>query len=167
MERSPQDGGLLELIVARPEIGERLLLDEAELDSRVGLVGDNWLARGSRHTDDGTAVPGAQIALMNSRIAQLVAQDQSRWPLAGDQLYVDLDLSSDNLPPGQRLRLGTALLEVTPEPHTGCKKFSARFGVDALAFISTPEGKAQRLRGMYVVVIEAGRIRVGDRLAKV
>lgn len=167
MDASPQNGGTVELIVARPEADQRSLLNEAELNTEVGLVGDSWLARGSSSTDDGSANPEAQLTLMNSRIAQLVAGDKAHWPLAGDQLYVDLDLSIDNLPPGQRVRIGEALIEISALPHTGCKKFMARFGEDALAFISTPTGKANRMRGVNCRVIEAGRIRVGDRLEKV
>ncbi len=148
------------MIVARPDVGERKPLEEAELSTEVGLVGDNWLARD-------TAVPEAQITLMNSRIIQLLTQDREHWPLAGDQLFVDFDISMENLPPGQQIRIGTALLEISELPHTGCKKFMARFGEDALAFISTPEGRAQRMRGVNARVIQGGAIRVGDAVVKV
>src|SRR5579859_7124340 len=127
---SPQDKGVLELIVCRPDIGERQVLEQAELHQVEGLVGDNWSVRGSKDTEGGHANPDAQIAIMNSRIIHLLAQDKARWPLAGDQLFVDLDVSVGNLQPGQRLAIGSAVLEITDKPHTGCAKFTERFGHD-------------------------------------
>ena len=164
---SPADEGELVLIVRRPSFSEREILDEGELDTQVGLVGDNWSTRGSSRTADGSAHPDMQLTLMNSRTVALIAQDKERWPLAGDQLYTDLDLSEKNLPAGTRLRMGTAVIEVTAQPHTGCKKFMARFGRDALAFVSTPVGKQLRLRGLNAKVVQLGIIRVGDRVRKV
>jgi MOSC domain-containing protein YiiM len=99
---------------------------------------------------------------MNSRVIALLAGDKERWPLAGDQLYVDLDLSVDNLPPGTRLNFGSAVVEVSDRPHTGCKKFAARFGLDALQFVNSPQGKQLRLRGLHARVVQPGVIRVGD-----
>ena len=128
IRRSPADDGTVELIVRRPAENEREILEEGSLDVDEGLVGDAWRARGSSRMPDGSANPDAQLTLMNARVVALVARERERWPLAGDQLYVDLDLSADNLPPGTRLAVGSAVLEVTPEPHTGCAKFSARFG---------------------------------------
>jgi hypothetical protein len=164
---SPTDHGRVELIVCRPDIGERRVLEQAELDTVQGLSGDNWLARGSRHTQDGSANSEAQITLMNSRVIQAIAQERSRWPLAGDQLYVDLDLSVDNLPPGQRIAVGTAVLEISAVPHTGCAKFTERFGSDAIRFVNSPEGRQQRRRGVNARVIQAGVVRVGDPVAKI
>ena len=163
---APASGGTVAMIVARPGVDERAVVDVAELDVKHGLVGDNWLARGSSSTADGLADPDAQLTLMGARAVALVAGDPSRWPLAGDQLYVDLDLSEDNLPVGTRLALGTAVVEVTAKPHTGCAKFAQRFGLDALRLVNSIEGKRLRLRGMYVRVITAGEVRVGDRVAK-
>ncbi|MEJ2131113.1 MAG: MOSC domain-containing protein [Gammaproteobacteria bacterium] len=120
---APKDAGILELIVRRPTTNEREVLDEAELDTAEGLVGDNWKIRGSSTTEDGSAHPDMQLNIMNARATALVAQDRDRWPLAGDQLYLDLDLSVANLPPGTRLALGTAVIEITAQPHLGCKKF--------------------------------------------
>ena len=164
--QSPKDEGELALIVRRPSIGERELLAEGHLDLQEGLVGDNWGTRGSSRTKDGSSHPDMQINVMNVRFTDLIAQDKERWQLAGDQLYVDLDLSEENLPAGTRLEVGTAVIEVTPEPHTGCKKFMARFGLDALAFVSTPLGKQLRLRGLNAKVIQPGTIRTGDKVKK-
>ncbi len=165
--QSPQDNGSLEMIVCRPVSEERRALDEAELDLAEGLMGDNWRARGSRSTPDGSAHPEAQITLMNSRVIQTLAQERARWPLAGDQLFVDLDLSEANLPPGQRLAVGTAVLEVSAMPHTGCDKFTARFGSDATKFVNSREGLAERRRGVNTRIVQAGVVRVGDTVRKV
>jgi hypothetical protein len=166
IRQSPKDHGVLALIVRRPRVGERELLDEAELDLREGLVGDNWGTRGSSRTADGSPHPEMQLNIMNVRVTALVAQDRERWPLAGDQLYIDLDLSSDNLPPGTRLALGSAVLEVTAEPHTGCQKFVARFGREAMQFVNSPLGRQLHLRGINAKVVQPGVIRVGDMARK-
>jgi len=161
---APRDEGTLELIVVRPVMEEREILDETQLDLELGVVGDHWLARG--RTGGRPANPKAQVTLMSSRAAELVAGERKRWPLAGDQLYVDLDLSYGNLPPGTRLAVGAAVLEVTDEPHTGCKKFTARFGLDAMKFVNSPEGRALNLRGINARVVEPGAFRVGDPVRK-
>lgn len=166
IRRAPKDGGTLEMIVQRPRTEEREILQEGELDVRQGLVGDRWSARGGLHDEDGSWYRDTQLTIINSRLTALVARERERWPLAGDQLYVDLDISTANLPPGTRLAIGSAVVEVTAEPHTGCKKFMSRFGLDALKFVSTPEGKELRLRGMYARVVQDGRVRVGDRVHK-
>ena len=166
VRRSPQVEGTVELVVRRPAREEREVLDEGVLDVQEGLVGDNWSERGSSATKDGGAHPGRQLTLINSRLAALVARSRERWPLAGDQLYVDLDLSTENLPPGTRLAVGSALLEVTDQLHTGCVKFTARFGRDAIRFVNTKPGRAQRLRGMYARVVEGGTVRPGDTIRK-
>ncbi|MEX1018838.1 MAG: MOSC domain-containing protein [Litorilinea sp.] len=166
IRQSPRAAGTLDLIVRRPAVEARERLDAAELDSAVGMVGDNWATRGSSRTSDGSAHPDMQLTLMNSRAIALVAQERARWPLAGDQLYVDLDLSVENLPPGTRLAIGAAVLEITPEPHMGCKKFAARFGVEALQFVNSSMGQALRLRGVNTRVVQGGPIRVGDAVQK-
>jgi hypothetical protein len=160
--RSPGDGGRLELIVRRPAVDARESLAEGRLDTEQGLVGDNWLARGNRHTADGSADPEMQLNVMNSRVAALVAVDPARRELAGDQLYLDLDLSYENLPPGTRLAIGEAVIEVTPPPHTGCRKFADRFGRDAMVFVNSGEGKRRNFRGINARVVRSGTIRVGD-----
>ena len=165
IRQSPKDEGVLELIVRRPGVGEREVLDEGRLDVTEGLVGDTWIARTSRRSKDGLAHPDMQLNIMNSRVIALVAQDRERWHLAGDQLFMDLDLSAENLPPGTRLAVGSAVIEVTAEPHTGCQKFVSRFGLDAMMFVNSPLGRQLNLRGINARVVSPGTIRVGD-LAK-
>lgn len=162
IRKAPKDEGRLELIVCRPQIETREILEEATLDLTDGLVGDSWKHRGSSRTLDGSPHPDMQINIMNSRVTALVAQSRDRWSLAGDQLYLDMDLSTENLPAGIRLALGTAVLEVTPPPHTGCKKFVSRFGLDAMKFVNSELGRALRLRGVNAKVIQSGTIRVDD-----
>ena len=166
IRRSSKDGGELEMIVRRPEEDEREVLEVGELDLEEGLKGDNWRRRGSSMTPDGSAHPDAQLNIMNSRVTALLAQDKERWQLAGDQLYVDLDLSADNLPPGSRLAIGSALIEVTALPHTGCKKFAERFGPDATRFVNSSVGKELKLRGINAKIIQPGTVRVGDTVRK-
>jgi MOSC domain-containing protein YiiM len=156
----------LKLVVRRPCEGERDVLQEGHLDLTVGLVGDNWKTRGSSKTPDGSARPDRQITITNARMIALVAREQERWPLAGDQLFVDLDLSASNLPPGTQLAIGSAIIEVTPPPHTGCKKFAARFGEEAVKFMSLPDKKQMHLRGINAKVVQPGIIRVGDVVRK-
>jgi hypothetical protein len=162
--KSPKDDGVVEMIVRRPQVGEREILQEGELDPAEGLVGDSWKRRSSKRTADGTAHPDMQLNLMNSRVVALVSQDKSRWHLAGDQLYVDLDLSADNVPPGTRLAIGTAVIEVTAQPHTGCSKFVERFGLDATKFVNSREDL--HLRGINARVVQPGVLRVGDTISK-
>ena len=166
IRRSPKDEGVVELIVRRPQIEEREVLEEGELSLLEGLVGDSWKMRASSHMPDGLPHPEMQLNVMNSRVVALVAQSKERWPLAGDQLYLDLDLSAENLPAGTRLALGTAIIEVTAPPHTGCKKFVSRFGLDAMKFVHSPFGKELHLRGINAKVIKPGVFRVGDVVKK-
>jgi hypothetical protein len=166
IRRAPADNGTVELIVRRPAEDMREVLEEGWLDVRDGLEGDTWRARGSSRTPDGGPNPEAQLTLMNARTAAAVAGDRERWPLAGDQLYVDLDLSVANLPAGSRVQLGSAVIEFSEAPHTGCAKFSARFGNDAQRFVNTPTGRDLRLRGANCRVVVAGRVRKGDRIKK-
>ena len=154
---APADGGRIELIVRRPAVGEREVLAEGELDVAVGLVGDTWSTRGSRMTEDGSPHPEMQLNVMNARVAALVAAEPDRRALAGDQLYVDLDLSGANLPGGNVLALGTAVIEITAEPHRGCAKFTQRFGLDAHRFVNSDVGKELNLRGVNAKVIVPGR----------
>jgi hypothetical protein len=164
---APPDNGRVELIVRRPAEDAREVMTEARLDPVVGLVGDMWPTRGSSRTPDGSAHPGMQLTLMNARSAALIAGDRDRWPLAGDQLYVDLDLGGDNLPAGTCLAIGTAIVEVSDQPHTGCSKFAARFGRDALKFVNSPDGRALNLRGINTQIVAAGVVRVGDAINKI
>lgn len=166
IRRSPKDTGVLELIVRRPAMEQREVLEEGELDLAVGLVGDNWRSRGSSRTADGSAHPDMQLTVMNARTIALLAREKDRWPLAGDQLYVDLDLGLENAPPGTRLAVGSAVIEITAQPHTGCQKFEARFGREALKLTASAEGKALQLRGRNARVVQPGVIRRGDRVHK-
>ena len=154
--------GTLDLIVRRPSVDERETLDVAELDPALGLRGDDWSRRGSGRTADGGPDPAAQITLISTRVLAAIEPDRSRWPLAGDQLYVDVDLSVAALPPGSRLRIGSAVVEISEPPHTGCAKFSARFGSDALRWINSARGRELRMRGANARVVVGGEIRRGD-----
>jgi hypothetical protein len=165
--QAPKDKGVLELIVRRPRTDEREILQEGELDLVQGLVGDTWINRGSSRTPDGSSHPSMQLTIMNSRSVALVSQDRDRWALAGDQLYIDMDLSVENLPPWTRIELGSAVVEVTDQPHTGCKKFVSRFGLDAMKFVNSPVGRQLNLRGINARVIQPGAIRVGDVAKKI
>jgi hypothetical protein len=167
IKQSPKNDGVLHLIVRRPQIGAREILAEAELDRAVGLVGDTWPQRKSTRTVDGAPHPDMQLNVMNSRTIALLAQTKDRWALAGDQLFMDLDLSEENLPPGTRLAMGSAVIEITSQPHTGCGKFVERFGVEAMQFVNSPTGRGLRLRGLNAKVVQPGRIREGDRVRKV
>jgi hypothetical protein len=167
VRQSPRDGGRVELIVRRPRTGEREIVPEGQLNRSEGLAGDNWRIRGSRHTQDGSALPDAQLTLMNSRAVQLVATTWERWRLAGDQLFVDLDLSGENLPSGTRLAIGSAVIEVTDQPHTGCRQFAGHYGQEAMKFVNSPVGRQLRLRGLNAKVVQDGTVRVGDIVKKV
>jgi hypothetical protein len=167
IRQSPKDQGTLQMIVRRPNVDEREVLHDGELNTTEGLAGDTWKVRVSVHSKDGLPSPNKQITIMNARTISLLAQSEEHWPLAGDQLYVDMDLSDDNLPPGTQLAIGSAILEVSPDPHTGCQKFSSRFGVEALKFVNSEEGKRLHLRGINTKVIQAGIIRVGDAVRKI
>ena len=156
--------GVVELIVRRPAVGEREVLEEAELDLEQGLVGDRWWS--GAHVDGKPLDTKAQLTLMNARVLERLEPDRSRWPLAGDQLYVNLDLAEEGLPAGTRLEVGSAVIEVSAAPHTGCAKFTARFGSDATRFVNSKDGRRQRLRGMNARVITPGTVRVGDTIRR-
>lgn len=159
IEAAPAEVGRLEMIVARPSVDERRVLEQGTLDSLVGLVGDSWATRRRPDLE-------AQVTLMSSRVIALLAGTRDLWPLAGDQLYVDFDLSRANVPPGTELEIGSAVLAITAEPHLPCRKFKARFGADAMRFLLTERGRELQLRGVNARVVRAGTIAVGDRIAK-
>jgi MOSC domain-containing protein YiiM len=164
---SPEDDGVLRAIVARPERGRRLDLESSEISLERGVHGDHWVRGCSMTTEDGKPHPDVQICIMNARCLALIAGERARWPLAGDNLIIDLDLSPGNLPPGRRLAIGSAIIEITAVPHTGCAKFTERFGRDAVVFVNKGAGREHRLRGIYARVVRDGRVTVGDRVTKV
>jgi hypothetical protein len=166
LRAAPSGVGTVALIVARPARGERRVLDEATLDVVDGLVGDCWRTRGSSRTADGAADPLAQLTVMNARASALVARSRDRWPLTGDQLHLDYDIGYGNVLAGDRLRIGDAVIEVTPKLHTGCVKFRDRFGVDAMRFVNSPAGRAVRARGLNAVVVTGGTVKLGDAVTK-
>lgn len=167
LRSSPADGGVLELIVRRPVVDGREVLGVGELTLQEGLAGDSWKARPSSRSDDGGPHPDMQLNVINARLTRLLAgDDPERRALAGDQLHVDLDLSHDNLPPGTRLAIGDAVIEVTDQPHTGCAKFAARYGAAALRFVNVGAGRDLRLRGLNARVVQPGTIRAGDTVRK-
>lgn len=166
IQAAPKEQGVLAMIVRRPEIDQREVLTEGQLDLAEGLIGDNWKTRGSSKTPDGSAHPDKQLNVMNARSIALLAQQRERWPLAGDQLYVDLDISKENLPTGTQLAIGEAIIEITEPPHNGCDKFMDRYGIDAVRFVNSPTGKQLRLRGFNARVVHPGTIREGDIVRK-
>ena len=165
IRQSPKDHGRVELIVCRPAVGEREALNQAVLDVDHGLDGDDWLARGDRHTVDRRAHPDMQLNLINARAIALIAQTRERWKLAGDQF--DFDLSNDNLPIGSLLAIGEAVIEVTAEPHLGCSKFSRRYGREATKFVNSKIGKMLNLRGINAKVISSGKVDLGASIRKI
>jgi len=168
LHTAPRESGTVELIVIRPTKNQRQIAEVAQLSPEGGVHGDNWAMSCWMTLPDGRSDPAVQLTLMSTRLARLVmGENKAVWALAGDQLYVDLDLSEDNLPPGQRLQVGSAVLEITSEPHRGCIKYRNRFGADALKFISTAEGHRLNLRGIYAQIVQAGEVRVGDSIRKV
>jgi hypothetical protein len=163
---SPKEGGSIDMIVRRPQVNEREILQDGELDTSMGLIGDNWLQKGYRKTADGSAHPDMQINLMNTRVISLVAGGRQHWSLAGDQFFVDMDLSDENLPARTRLQIGSATLEITAEPHLGCKKFTERFGVEAMKFVNSSLGKKLNLRGINAKVVKSGSVSTGAVIKK-
>jgi MOSC domain-containing protein YiiM len=166
IKQSPRDQGMLYMIVVRPMKRERSVPWYARLSPELGVEGDHWSNGAWKSLPNGSPDPAVQVTLMNSRCLDMIATSKERWPLAGDNLIVDLDLSAENLKPGQKLSIGSAIIEISDIPHTGCMKFRDRFGVEALKFVSSKTARELRLRGAFGRVIKAGEIRVGDRIKK-
>lgn len=161
---APKDSGPIEMIVRRPGENQREVIESGELTTDGGLIGDSWI---DRVDDNGEPRMAAQLTLMNSRVTDAVAVTRDRWPLAGDQIYVDMDLSQENLPPGSRIEIGDAVVEISENPHTGCSKFAGRFGKEALRFANVGVGRENRFRGVNAFVVESGRFQVGDKITKI
>jgi hypothetical protein len=167
IRRAPAEAGRVQLLVRRPAVDERETPSEIDVDVVAGVVGDNWRTRGSSSTPDHSASSEAQVTMMNARSTALVScGDGARWKLAGDQIYVDFDLSNSNLPPGTRVRVGSAVLEISAKPHTGCSKFLERFGQEAMRFVNSPTGRELRLRGVNCRVVVTGVVCLGDTITK-
>ncbi|MEZ5925199.1 MAG: hypothetical protein R3D57_12535 [Hyphomicrobiaceae bacterium] len=163
---APRDNGVLECIVSRPTSGERRDLESCRISLAGGVEGDHWAKGCWKTTADGRPDPDVQICIMNARCIALIAQDRANWPPAGDNLFIDMDLTPDNLPAGTQLAVGTAVIEITAVPHNGCDSFIARYGRDACVFVNTGEGRRMRLRGIYARVVEDGQVSVGDKVRK-
>ena len=163
---APVDDGVLEMVLRRPAVDAREVLDVAELTFAEGVAGDTWNQRASKLTADGGPHPDMQLNIMNSRLTDLLAGSRDRWVLAGDQMYVDFDITEANVPPGTLLAIGSAVIAVTDQPHTGCAKFSQRFGLDAHRFVNASARTQMHLRGINAKVAEEGSIRPGDRIKK-
>ncbi|MCY4516853.1 MAG: hypothetical protein OXB99_06405 [Acidimicrobiaceae bacterium] len=166
IREAPAGTGTIQLIVRRPAEDRREVLNAARINDAEGIEGDTWNQRGTSLSADGGPHPNKQITIMNSRAAEAVIGPIDRWPLAGDQIYADLDIGHEALPAGTQLSIGTAVVEVAVEPHTGCAKFAARFGREALRFVNTGEGSSLRLRGVNCRVIQPGTVRVGDSVSR-
>ena len=167
MPAAPRDVGVVAWLVRRPVPLEREVLERAELCPELGLVGDCWPTKPSKRTADGSPHPERQLTLMNTAATEVIAGPKQGWAAAGDQVYVDFDLSEESLPPGTQLQLGSAVIEVTAELHVGCDKFHRRFGSAALRWVNGKEGRSRRLRGVNVKVVTAGQVAVGDQLQRV
>jgi len=164
---SPADEGVLQGIVVRPAPGERREPDRCRISLAGGVEGDHWAKGCWKTTEEGLPHPDVQVCLMNARCIALIAQDRSNWAPAGDNLFIDMDLTPDNMPPGQRLAIGSAIIEITDTPHTGCASFVERYGRDACVFVNKDEGRRYKLRGIYARVAQDGEIAVGDKVVKV
>jgi MOSC domain-containing protein YiiM len=157
---SPSDEGTVEMLVIRPTEDERIMPPMVEVSADLGVHDDRWSKGAARD------YPDTQITIINARLLDLVAGGRDRWALAGDNIVADMDLSQVNLATGQKLEIGSAILEITDTPHTGCNKFSSRYGAEALRFVNIGPGKEMRLRGVYARVAQEGVISVGDRIRK-
>lgn len=164
--KSPKEKGILKMIVARPAIDQRKILTDGLISKAEGLVGDNWKIKKS-FSPPGPPHPEKQITLMNARCIEMLATQEDEWPLAGDQLFVDFDLSESNLKPGDILKIGSTVeLKVSALPHNGCKKFAERFGTDAVKFVNSKHGKSLHFRGINASVTQEGTIKKGDIISK-
>lgn len=161
---APKDQGTIELIARRPAAGTREVVDHVRFSTELGVVGDGWHRRPSRKT--GAPNIDQQVSMMNARAIAAIAPNREDWANAGDQLYIDFDISTENLPVGTKLAFGTAVLQISPHPHRGCAKFTKRFGEDVTRWVNTDVGCALRLRGVMAQVLVEGDARRGDVIRK-
>jgi MOSC domain-containing protein YiiM len=167
IRNAPANDGIVQAIVIRPRTNEREDVETCEISAAGGVHGDSWVRKSWIKTEAGAPHPDAQICIMNSRVIDVIAGgERANWPPAGDNFLIDLDVSEANLKPGQRLLMGSAIIEITGEPHLGCAKFSKRYGRDAVVFVNKGDGPSLRLRGVYARVVQDGRVSVGDRVLK-
>lgn len=163
----PKDHGELKAIFVRPGPGQRLDVSSVAISSAGGLEGDHWAKGCWKSLPDGSPDPDVQVFIMNARFLDLIAQERSHWASCGNSFVADMDLGADNLPVGTRLKAGSAELEITAVPGTGCEAFIEWYGRDACVFVNTGEGKKNRLRGVYARVVKDGVVRIGDTLTKI
>ena len=164
---SPDDDGVLEAIVVRPVSEERREVTQCRLTLAGGVESDHWANGCWKSTESGDPHPDVQICIMNARCIGLIAQERENWAPAGDNLFIDMNLTPDNMPPGQRIAVGSVILEITDTPHKGCAKFIRRYGRDACVFVNTGDGDRYKLRGIYARVVQDGTVRTGDRVRKI
>jgi hypothetical protein len=165
ISQAPKNHGNIELLVIRPVQYERKVVNEITMHPITGCEGDIWHSKKTSSTPDGKPNPERQVTLINSRVLALLEGAKDTWPKAGDQVYVDMDLSKENLPAGTDLSLGSAIIRVSAQPHNGCKKFAERYGIDATRFVNSSLGKAKSLRGINCYIVKEGIVKMGDTVS--
>lgn len=163
---APKDRAEISMLCLRPGYNQRRFVDHIDVSPEEGIPGERWSTRPWLTLPDGAAHPGIQVCILSKRVLDLVWRDRATTPHPGDTFIVDMDLSEDNLPDGQLLQAGSAVLRVSEVFNDGCVKWKARYGADAKDWVNLPEYRAARLRGILCSVEQAGRIANGDLLIK-